>query len=130
MTKSYLTRTNGDKALLAVQVIELLNDAFELDKTAINKLMETRVECNKALAWHPTIQSVPEQVSNTSGAAILTTVYKVSILGLLNGIIGVDTTNRGVLEAVYSDSDPSKLLGFQLGPTGRKWLAEARAPQV
>lgn len=130
MKPEHLYRTNSEKALLAASVIELLYSALCLDPKAISQLLEHRVPCNKDLAYHATIQSVPEQVSNTSGAAQLVTVYKVGLLGLLNGIIGVDSNSEGILQAVYADNDISTVIGFELSAVGQQWLAEARSPKV
>lgn len=122
MTLSYRHRTTYENTVLARQIVELLNEAHQLDKTAVNRLCEHRVECNDALAAHSTIQVAKAHGSNTCGAAVLVEKYKVGLLGILNGICGVDENVQGFIEAVYDDNDHSNLLGFQLSKQARKWL--------
>ena len=57
--------------------VELLNDALARDPEAITGLVNMRVNCNDALAAHPTIQV------NRYGD-----VHRIGILGLLNGALG------------------------------------------
>lgn len=119
---SYKTRSTYENVVLAGQIVELMNEALKLDPRAVSQLLEHRVDCTEALAEHATIQTVKEHVSNTSGAAVLVSQYKVGLLGILNGICGVGDDVRGFIEAVYYDHDASKVAGFQLSSQARVWL--------
>ncbi len=59
------------------RAIDVLNEALEKDPEAIRRLLNLRVDCNKDLARHPTIQT-----------AIYGGVDRIGLLGLLNGILG------------------------------------------
>lgn len=63
---------------LAERIVKLLNELTELDPHAMGRLVETRLECNKDLAHHHTVQ-----VRFQDGS------YKVGLLGILNGLVGV-----------------------------------------
>lgn len=71
-------------------VIELLNDAFAKDPEAMNQLAQARVVCNDALADHSTIQ-----VGQFGGE------YKVGIIGILNGIFGINDRGWGVISGDF-----------------------------
>jgi len=68
------------------KAVNLLNAALALDPHALTELVNMRVECNKDLANHPTIQSGQYQ-----------DVYRVGFLGLMNGALGDSPT--GVIGA-------------------------------
>jgi hypothetical protein len=81
------------KEYITIQdVINLLNEALELDKSAIKNLIHQKVSCNKKLAEHPTIH-VSVNSKNTE--------FKVSLLGMLNGLFGIADNGMGVIEASY-----------------------------
>lgn len=90
-------------------ILKVLNEAAAADSNAINKLINRRVECNAALAAHPTIQV---QSMTFGGRAIVTKSdlerTEVGALGLLNGIIEPLTGER--VAAQWDDDD--KLIGF------------------
>jgi hypothetical protein len=65
------------------EAIELLNAALSLDPEAMKALAFSRVECNEPLAVHPTIQVIRVGEKNMVG-----------LMGILNGLFGVD--DRGV----------------------------------
>lgn len=75
---------------LAAQVVALLNEAFALDPEAINALVNTRVRCNEALGEHPTIQCGIDAEGHTT----------IGLLGILNGLVGVDDVGYGAVAAV------------------------------
>jgi len=58
------------------QVIDLMNEALNLDREAITNLVRTRVVCNKALTEHPTIQVGGEDPN----------IGEVGLLGIINGL--------------------------------------------
>jgi len=80
-------------------IIRILNSAVSDDKNAINELVNTRVVCNKKLADHESIQ-----VGKIDGK------YRVGILGILNGIFGVDENEWGVIAAEFDKE--KKLVRF------------------
>lgn len=72
-------------------VLELMNSALECDREAITKLVENRVPCDEALSNHYSIQ-----VSDG----------KVGLLGILNGLCGVDEeTGYGPICAIYDKNN-------------------------
>lgn len=85
---------------LADHVVETLNRLFEMDKQAIQQLFGMRVQVNEQLANHPTVQVTQKD----------DTCY-LRVLGLINGLIGVDENNCGLVAAIY-DTETNELLGF------------------
>lgn len=86
------------------EVIDRLNGALELDPSAMKRLVEARVPCNQGLADHPTIQV---QSIREDGQ----TVFRVGVLGLLNGLFGVDSENWGAIEVQFDED--GEVLGFR-----------------
>lgn len=78
------------------QVVELLNAALLLDRTAITNLVQTRVDCNKKLSGHQTIQVGLAPGVDPDDKNLL---YEVGILGLLNGLFGIDERQWGAIAA-------------------------------
>jgi hypothetical protein len=76
------------------EVVDVLNRAIAEDRDAVNRLMQTRVPCNKALADDPTIQVLADVVDGKH-------VYKVGLLGVLNGLFGCDPVSGGALIGVW-----------------------------
>jgi hypothetical protein len=68
-------------------VVDLLNEIGRIDPEALALLIETRVPCSAKLAVHPTIQ-----VINTREG------YSVGLLGVLNGLFGIEPHSRGCIE--------------------------------
>lgn len=89
---------------LADHIINVLNELVALDREAVTKLVETRVPCNQALADHPTVQ-VSEGPS-------------VGLLGVLNGIAGVDHDGWGFIAASFDDQ--GHLVKFLRTPPRKK----------
>lgn len=83
------------------ETIQFLNGLLELDRPAIAALIANRVPCNESLANHPTVQ-----VNAQHGG------YWVGILGILNGLFGIDEKDGwGYIVAVFDD-DTHALLRF------------------
>lgn len=80
-------------------VVQMLNEAMKTDPEAMTRLVESRVSCTLPLADHPTIQVR----SDDKG-------YSVGMLGVLNGIFGVDSTGSGAIAAEFDES--GELKGF------------------
>jgi len=72
----------------------VLNQALRADRAAIQRLWARRVACNKTLARHPTIQVWGRGPDGP---------YRLSWLGLLNGIFGIDVRGGGPVVAVIDD---------------------------
>jgi hypothetical protein len=94
---------------LADQIINALNEFVALDREAIHKLVETRVPCNQALVDHPTVQTF----RNTPGEP-----PTVGLLGVLNGIAGVDSDGWGFIAASFDDQ--GQLVKFMRTPPRKK----------
>jgi hypothetical protein len=89
-------------------VVDLLNNAFKSDPSAIHALMVNRVPCNEQLADDPFI--VVETPPVLTGDH-----FQVGALGLINGVLGSLGMPRVAL--TYSDKDSngrSKILGFTI----------------
>jgi len=88
----------------ASRIVALLNEAFGLDPEALSALHRSRVPCNEALARHPAIQVRRHDKG-----------YDVGLVGLLNGLSGVDAEGRGAVAAIVDiDVTPHRLLGFEV----------------
>jgi len=78
------------------QVLEILNRMIEEDPWAVNDLINQRVVCGKKLADDPTVQVGIKHKGENS------TTYEVGLLGVLNGLFGIDSDGWGAIAAVYS----------------------------
>lgn len=76
-----------DPILTVDAAIDRLNELLVLDPDLINNLVEKRWPANEAILNHPTVQVGEHQ--------------DVGLLGLLNGLFGVDERNRGPITAMY-----------------------------
>jgi hypothetical protein len=85
--------------------INFLNALIEIDEPAMRALVETRVPCSMALADHRTVQ-----VQAHDGAEPV-----VGVLGILNGLFGVDEEGWGPLTAVFEND--GTLACFKRTPT-------------
>jgi hypothetical protein len=73
--------------------VELLNDALICDRDAISRLVQKRISCTHGLADHPTIQCRETQARR----------FSVGVLGIINGLFGVDSRGYAPITAVYDD---------------------------
>lgn len=74
-------------------VIEFLNGLIEADRDAAHNLVEKRVACTEELIKHPTVQvRQPKGEKPTVG-----------LLGVLNGIFGIDEDGWGPIVAYFDD---------------------------
>lgn len=83
------------------QAVDLLNEALEIDREAIETLFSQRVAASKALGEHPTIQIL----THPGGERTL------GVLGLLNGIFGVDAEQWGFIASCHDD-ETDRLIKF------------------
>ncbi len=74
------------------QAIEVLNRVNEADPTVLPLLIDYRVPCNRAVADDPTVQ-----------VGVHDDVWSVGVLGIVNGIVGIDTNGSGFIAAHYDD---------------------------
>ncbi len=72
------------------EAVELLNEMARLDPKATERLISQRIACNEALAKHPTVQVHDGKGGNSVG-----------MLGVVNGMFGVDDEGWGAVAAVY-----------------------------
>lgn len=93
------------KPITVQDAVRVLGEAFAADPKAMEALVEARVSCNEALSGHPTIQV---QVREDGSC-------EVGLLGILNGLFGINHDGRGHIEAVYDGVYPT-LAGFRVGP--------------
>lgn len=93
-------------------VIDFLNEINEIDPDAIHKLVERRVQCNERLADHSTVQvrviptdeeypeptdeEYPEPAEERPDVT-----YQVGLLGILNGIFGINDNGWGPITANF-----------------------------
>lgn len=95
------------------EAIAVLNRVHALDPNVMQALIEFRVECNEQLADDETVQVAVkgEQLHRASGTELAE--YNVGLLGILNGIFGIQPdTTTGYIAAVYNRS--MQLLRFEL----------------
>ncbi len=90
------------------KVIDYLNGLVELDQEAMQELIDHRVDCNKQLADHPTCRVKAEPDCD----------YGVGMLGVLNGLFGIDPDSWGPIAAVFEDD--GTLLRFVCTPEIKK----------
>ena len=90
-------------------IVNILNEALEADPVAVNMLFNNRVICNNTLADHPTIQVGAynrDTLQPTPNGP-----YTFSVLGLINGFVGVDENDIGFVEAYV---DEGKIIRFAI----------------
>jgi hypothetical protein len=115
----------------ACAVVEVLNRALEADPDAINELFDYHVPCNDKLAGDPAVQVKVEYGLSgyrvwcndklaRDSAVKVKVEYKfagpkqtIGILGLINGLLGVDENGWGYVRAVY-DTVQKKIVMFEL----------------
>ena len=83
---------------LAERIVALMNELRSLDADALQGLIDHRVRCNRELADHPAVPCG----TRSDGA------FTVGLLGILNGLCGVDHTGHGCIAARYA-GDPKNL---------------------
>jgi hypothetical protein len=78
------------------QALTILNEMVRADPEAVRSLVEARVPCNRALAYHPTVQ-----VSQKDNG------FSVGFLGVINGIFGTDAKGWGPFTAYFDITCPN-----------------------
>jgi hypothetical protein len=93
------------QTLTVDEAIGYLNSLVECDREVIGLLAETRLPCNEALVNHPTAQTVPADLANQDTGSVI------GLLGILNGMFGIDEHGWGAIAAVY-ENDGITLIRF------------------
>lgn len=83
------------------ETIDFLNSITQLDRKAIQKLIENRVECNEQLARHPTVQTGKWGTPKN---------HSIGFLGILNGLFGIDEKGWGTIAAIFEVKCPNNHL--------------------
>lgn len=99
---------------LAERVVALLNDMLEMDAPAVAALIANRVPCNTKLLNHPTVQVGVQHGGNHVG-----------MLGVLNGLCGIDDVGFGGVVACFDEPKDERtgdqgwldLTGFRVSRT-------------
>jgi len=91
------------------QAIEVLNRIHKTDPTVLPELIFHRVQCNKALADDETVQ-----VGKKEWVVEEEDTYEVGILGIINGLFGVDEKSWGFIYANFDDK--GTLVDFSKAP--------------
>ena len=98
----------SSRSVTVQDAVGMLNRALAADRPAIAALIANRMPCNEALADDPTIQ-----VGRQHGG------FNVGMLGILNGLFGVDGAGWGSIAGVFEDSPtdpkgPRDLVRFEV----------------
>lgn len=81
------------------RTIALLNELVDTDREAVTVLVNRCTPCNSMVAQHPTIQ-VGERSFDSIRKWKSDKDYCVGVLGVLNGLFGVDHRGYGPIAAV------------------------------
>ena len=82
--------------------ISVLNEALKLDREAVSNLLTYRVKCNAQLANHNTIQ-----------VGIVDETCMVGMMGLINGLFGIDEDGFGFISYEHENG---KVICFKRTP--------------
>lgn len=96
--------TEDVKKDLAKHIVDFLNELLVLDPEAIHSLIEYRVPCNQQMADHSTVQVMGVDLKGKEPS------FKMGLLGLLNGLVGIKDTGYGYIYAKFDDK--GKLVKF------------------
>lgn len=90
------------KSRISIQkTVDFLNELLEIDRCTITALFSSRICCNSLLADHPTVQV----------GVLSKNYFQVGMIGILNGLFGIDEHGWGHIIADYEDGE---LLRFRL----------------
>jgi hypothetical protein len=102
------------KKVNLASLIVFLNQINDLDPSVLPALIAYRVPCNKEVGEHPTIQT-----GKTKDG------YEVGILGILNGLFGVNEDGWGYIAAHYKDKELKEIERFAILEPQPKPFTEA-----
>lgn len=91
------------ESITITEAINYLNELANIDRKAICDLVNARVRCTETLAAHPTAQ--------VGAVESATDKYEIGMLGLLNGMFGVDQHGWGPIMAIFGED--GDLIGFR-----------------
>lgn len=94
---SYLDIGTARHKVTIDDVVKFLNNWVENDRTTVERLIHNHVSCLDWTSNHPSIQVV---VDSTTGRA------RVGVVGLLNGLFGVNEEGLGPISAVFDIKCP------------------------
>lgn len=97
---------------------DYLNDLLQRDLVAINALMSMRVHCNNSLISGSGVQAI--RVGYDHSKAGSDPKHAVGLMGILNGVFGVDSYGFGCIRAeVECDSETGhvRITRFVLTPS-------------
>jgi hypothetical protein len=80
-------------------VVVFLNSLLEIDRRAVSKLFDSYVYCNRGMAEHPRVQVRRLKINKYRPRD----VWKVGVLGLINGLFGVHSNRYGPIARVIRD---------------------------
>lgn len=98
------------KSITIKNVCDLMNELLTLDPDCVQKLVNTRIQCNSQIADHPTVQV--QQFKRDK-------YPKVGLLGILNGFFGIRKDGMGSI-CIETD-DKGKVLRFKKTPIFKKY---------
>jgi len=75
------------------ETVDFLNSLLEKDPVAITALFSMRTACNKEMADHETVQV----------GALSKDYFQVGMIGVLNGLFGIDSNGWGHICAHYDN---------------------------
>lgn len=91
-------------AVTPADAVDVLNRIHAADPLVLDQLVSARVSCNQALADDPTVQvggfNAEGEPVRSDGPAV---AYQVGLLGILNGIFGVQENGQGYIAAVFAN---------------------------
>jgi len=93
------------------EVCDLLNSLLKTDREFITNIMKTHIPCNKKVAEHPTVQ--------VRGYKDYPDSYTCDILGILNGLFGIQEDGMGAICYLMDDAS-EKITEFKITPGGLK----------
>ena len=100
----------------ADDAIRLLNEMLVADRDAIEQLVNHHVVCNDVLGEHPTVQTeLFVERHSAQGKSEFTDSpisYRVGMLGIINGLFGVDEKQNGFIAARFDDKT-RQLIAFE-----------------
>lgn len=76
------------------ETVDFLNELLKTDPVTVNSLLSMRTSCSEKMADHPTVQV---------GTIGKSTYYIVGLIGIINGLFGVDDDDMGRITADYKD---------------------------
>lgn len=82
------------------ETVDFLNELLKIDQVAVTALFSLRTACNKKLANHETVQ-----------VGVINNYYQVGMIGVLNGLFGIDDNGWGHIAADY---DNGKIIEFRV----------------